>query len=1155
MVATYAREKAGGCITPAPESSMVIRVESLTEPIPGYRLLERLGGGGFGDVWKCEAPGGLLKAIKFVHGTLHGLDDAALVQQELRSLNRVKGVRHPFILSLERYDIIDGQLVIVMELADRNLWDRFQECRNQGLPGIPRAELLRYMEEAAEALDLMNIEHQLQHLDIKPQNLFLVHSHVKVADFGLVKDLECMNQTAAAAVTPIYAAPETFEGDVSRSSDQYSLAVVYQELLTGLRPFGGANARQLLMQHQTANPDLTPLPPCDRPAIGRALGKKPEDRFPTCTDLVRALRQAGQGRALPPDHAGDLVETPAVVRLSPTAYMERPAGTATQPLRSATVSERRPAAPPVPEITGDGVLFPALVIGLGGLGRAVLEQLRGNLRELCGPAEAIPHIRLLALDSDPEGAAAAAGAEPALTEDEVVIAPLNKPAHYLKPIRNRAALDTWLNLSMLCRVPRQQTTPTGLRILGRLVLVDNYRKILARLRSELQACTSPRVLVTADHQTRLGVRSNRPRVYVVTGLGGGTGSGMFIDVAYVIRHLLRDLGYPEPEVVGLLLLPSATPATRQSPALGNTYAALTELHHFSAPEVTYQAFFDELEEPVNDSGAPFTQSVMVPLPEESNGSATREVTGLVGDFLARQLVTPLGRHIDRERAELIAAQPAEQGLCQAFGAYRFTVPRRAVVGQVSRALTQRLVQSWLTADRLVIQRAVKAHLSEEWRRRLELQPEALTGALDAACERALGEPPEATFAAVLMHGFRHGPDSPAAIDEALIQLERLVAPQGDDQAHTPLTEAVSEAARVLSREAERKVADLIAGLVDDPRFRVAGAEEAIQQVTGLLAEALRSSRVQLQEAMVQAAERRAYIQGLIVNLRKGSWWPGRMAKTAAELRQTLEQLPRLRFQALVLRHIVAVYQGVLGVLPRRQEEVTFCRQRLGDFQRSLGGGRAAERNASDPGFGEHFLPMAADTVDAAVEVLLKNVKPEDLLALDQKVQGLVRRQFKSLAQMCLGPTSNFQDLRALIEQQAETHVESILGKASAAAVYLQDRHADAEIRADLSRAFDEAIPKLAGSRFTGPELCFLTVPADVAGERLGKLAAEVVDDVRVVSAGGAIDVYFYREQPRLPLADLPQFGLLAEQIYRQMTVAGSFTPHTRMDVLQWVTPM
>src|SRR5262245_42565298 len=96
--------------------------EPNAEPIPGYRLIEPLGSGGFGEAWKCEAPGGIFKAIKFVFGNLHSLDtDGARAEQELRALQRIKEVRHPFVLQLDRIEDVKGELVIVMELADKSL--------------------------------------------------------------------------------------------------------------------------------------------------------------------------------------------------------------------------------------------------------------------------------------------------------------------------------------------------------------------------------------------------------------------------------------------------------------------------------------------------------------------------------------------------------------------------------------------------------------------------------------------------------------------------------------------------------------------------------------------------------------------------------------------------------------------------------------------------------------------------------------------------------------------------------------------------------------------------------------------------------------------------------------------------------------------------
>src|SRR5918911_5197247 len=209
--------------------------EPNAEPIPGYRLIHPLGSGGFGEAWKCEAPGGIFKAIKFVFGNLNSLDvDGARAGQELKALNNIKEVRHPFILSMDRIEVVEGELVIVMELADKSLHDSFGECVSAGLVGIPRDTLLRYVRDAAEALDHMNEKHNLQHLDIKPRNLFLISDRVKVADFGLVKHLERTSGSGIlGGVTPLYAPPETFGGKIAPTSDQYSLAIVYQELLTG----------------------------------------------------------------------------------------------------------------------------------------------------------------------------------------------------------------------------------------------------------------------------------------------------------------------------------------------------------------------------------------------------------------------------------------------------------------------------------------------------------------------------------------------------------------------------------------------------------------------------------------------------------------------------------------------------------------------------------------------------------------------------------------------------------------------------------------------------------------------------------------------------------------------------------------------------------
>jgi serine/threonine protein kinase len=268
------------------------------EPIPGYRLVEPLGRGGYGEVWKCIAPGGLAKAMKFVAASDSIQDETCAATQEMRALQFIKSIRHPFLLSIERVEVVDGELVVVMELADRSLYDLLNDYRNDGKTGIPRQELLSYLRDAAEALDLLNLEHGLQHLDVKPRNLFLVGRHIKVADFGLMNSLAEMHGSTPeaaqiGAATPLYSAPESFLGRISLYSDQYSLAVSYCELLTGVPPFSGKNYRQLALQHTGMEPELGLLPESDRPVVARALAKDPAQRFASSLDFVNALAEGG----------------------------------------------------------------------------------------------------------------------------------------------------------------------------------------------------------------------------------------------------------------------------------------------------------------------------------------------------------------------------------------------------------------------------------------------------------------------------------------------------------------------------------------------------------------------------------------------------------------------------------------------------------------------------------------------------------------------------------------------------------------------------------------------------------------------------------------------------------------------------------------------
>lgn len=265
------------------------------EALPGYYLLEVLHRSAHLETWKARDPGGRLVCVKYIFVPNSSTLSAARILGQAR---RLLDMRHPHLAPILSVTYDAGRVVLVTELADQSLQDRFEECwQHSSTYGIPRQELLGYLEEAAQALDYLRSEHNLLHLALTPRNLLLRDDRLMVGDFALVQLLWLPGGEELARINPRYAAPEAFEGRVSANSDQYSLGLIYQEMLTGQLPQKAHSTWELADQRLSGVADVSPLPATDREIVRRAFHRDPRERFTSCLEFVTALQHASVTRA------------------------------------------------------------------------------------------------------------------------------------------------------------------------------------------------------------------------------------------------------------------------------------------------------------------------------------------------------------------------------------------------------------------------------------------------------------------------------------------------------------------------------------------------------------------------------------------------------------------------------------------------------------------------------------------------------------------------------------------------------------------------------------------------------------------------------------------------------------------------------------------
>jgi len=265
------------------------------QQIGGYTLINRIGRGGFGEVWLAERRAKFATTQVAVKLPLDEQVEHATIEQEAKLWAQASG--HPNVLPIIEADDYDGQIVIVSEYAPDGSLEQLLKSNSGLLPVKQAVELTIGILKGLEFLHSRKIIHR----DLKPGNILLQGDTPRLADFGISRAMRTTSVSANIAGTPKYMAPEAFDGKRTVQTDIWSVGVLLYQMLTGKLPFPQEHYGELI--GAIVNKEPAPLPETVslalRKIVSKALSKNPSERYSSAREMREELSSKFEEQGVP----------------------------------------------------------------------------------------------------------------------------------------------------------------------------------------------------------------------------------------------------------------------------------------------------------------------------------------------------------------------------------------------------------------------------------------------------------------------------------------------------------------------------------------------------------------------------------------------------------------------------------------------------------------------------------------------------------------------------------------------------------------------------------------------------------------------------------------------------------------------------------------